>query len=724
MATLVLTAAGTALGGPIGGAVGAILGQQIDGRLFASKARQGPRLGDLAVQTSSYGTAIPKLFGTMRVAGTVIWATDLREQRSTSGGGKGRLRTVDYSYSASFAVALSGRPVRAVRRIWADGKLLRGAAGDFKVATGYRLHAGGEEQSVDPLIASAEGIGETPAYRGVAYAVFEDMQLAEFGNRIPSLSFEVEADPGPVTIAEVASELSGGAIAGGPGFAVDGYAASGDSVRSAVEALADMLPMTLVDTGEVLRLEGPNEGAVTHLSRFETLASSPGAGGRSELIRESSAAVAAEVTVAYHDVGRDYQVGLQRAFRGGAGSRSDRRSLAAALDAGAAKALAELRLASLRAERASAKIHVGWRRSGFRPGQRLTLEGQPGIWRLLRWTLDRMVLTLDLVREAPSAPTAASGSSGRPIAEPDRRHGPTTVLLIDLPLLAAEEAASPRLVAAAAGVEAGWRRAQLSVSFDGGASWRPAGGTPAPAVIGHAVGALPPRGSALVDLASILEIELLNDEMWLQGRSDGALVAGANLAVLGRELIQFGMAEPLGGRRFRLQRLLRGRRGTEWAAKDHQAGEPFLLIEQGTLAPIPAPSAAIGGAARLLASGIGDAGGAEASLGFTGEVLRPPPPVHLRATRTSGGVDVTWVRRSRAGWDWVSGSDTPLVEETEAYRISFAWNGGSRSVTVTQPHFNYPAVEQAVDGAVGPLAIEVVQLGTFAESRPAAHSPI
>ena len=108
MATLVLTAAGTAIGGPIGGAIGAILGQQIDGRLFAPKPRQGPRLGELAVQTSSYGSQIPKLFGTMRVAGTVIWATDLREERSKSGGGKGQPKTVDYSYSANFAVALVG----------------------------------------------------------------------------------------------------------------------------------------------------------------------------------------------------------------------------------------------------------------------------------------------------------------------------------------------------------------------------------------------------------------------------------------------------------------------------------------------------------------------------------------------------------------------------------------------------------------------------------------
>ena len=144
MATLILTAVGSAVGGPIGGAIGSLIGQQIDQRLFAPKAREAARLGDLAVQGSTYGAFIPKVFGTMRVAGTVIWAMDLQEDRRTVSQGKGRPKATVYSYRASFAVALSARPGMRVGRIWADGKLLRGAAGDFKVATGFRFHSGRE----------------------------------------------------------------------------------------------------------------------------------------------------------------------------------------------------------------------------------------------------------------------------------------------------------------------------------------------------------------------------------------------------------------------------------------------------------------------------------------------------------------------------------------------------------------------------------------------------
>ena len=237
MATLVLTAAGAALGGPIGGAVGALIGRSVDGRIFRPAAREGPRLSELALQTSSYGTQIPKLFGTMRVAGTVIWATDLIERKATGKGGKGQPSTTSYNYSASFAVLLSARRIAAVRRIWAEGKLLRGAAGDWKTRTGFRLHLGDEDQAVDPLIGSAEGA--CPAYRGCAYAVFEGLELADFGNRIPSLTFEVVADGGAVGAGAIAHELAA-EVSGEVALNLDGFAAAGGSVMAALDTLGQM----------------------------------------------------------------------------------------------------------------------------------------------------------------------------------------------------------------------------------------------------------------------------------------------------------------------------------------------------------------------------------------------------------------------------------------------------------------------------------------------------
>jgi hypothetical protein len=711
MATLVLSVAGQILGGPIGSAIGSAIGQYIDQTIiFAPKARHGPRLGDLSVQTSSYGNPIPKIFGTIRAAGTVIWATDLIESRASSGGGKGQAKTINYSYAASFAVALSARPVTGIGRIWADGKLLRGAAGDFKSATLFRLHAGDEEQQADPLIAAAEGADQASGFRGIAYAVFEDFQLEAYGNRIPSLTFEVEADSDTVSIGAIAEELSGGAVAAGTTPGLSGYAASGDSVRGALEALADVVPLSLADDGETLRLSMNGGEAEALAPSFEC--------GRREIVRRGLAAMPGEASIAYHDVGRDYQIGLQRAVRAG-GRSADRRALPAVLSASGAKALAEYRLAAFWAGRVKATIRASWRASHLRAGGAVEIEGLSGRWTVERWTLGPMTVTLDLARASAGALPDLAASPGRATGEPDLPHGPTSLIVLDLPL-GDGLGVKPLLFVAAAGPEEGWRRALLSASYDHGESWEAAGATALPAVIGVAVDALAPAGSALFDRVSTIEVALANQEMWLESRSDDALVDGANLAAVGDELIQFGNAEPLGDGRFRLSSLLRGRRGTEWAADGHGADELFTLIEPASLVVLEAPAGAIGGEARIMASGVGDAEEAERSIEISGSGLQPPGPVHLTARETgSGDLEIAWVRRSRQGWAWLSGSGTPLGEESELYQLAIAGDGFERIVTTATPAFAYTAAARAEDGG-GPILITVRQTGTFAASRPAS----
>ena len=716
MATLILTAVGTAVAGPIGGMIGSVVGQYFDQNvLFAPKPRHGPRLGELSVQTSTYGAAIPKVFGRMRVAGCVIWSTDLIESRSTSGGGKGQPKLVSYSYSASFAVLLSGRPIGSVGRIWADGKLLRGAAGDFKTPTGYRLYLGDEDQAPDPLIVSAED-GQAPAYRGLAYAVFENFQLADYGNRIPSLTFEVEADAPPLGIGAIAEALSGGEIAAGVTPALTGYAASGDSVRGALEALAETASLSLSDRDGRLRLSIPAGEAQPVAAAAECR--------RRELVQRAQVSVPDEVTIAHYDPARDFQTGIQRASAEGSGGGrgAERRALAAALDADAARGLAEHRLTTLRAARASAKLAIGRSAADLRPGDAIALEGERGRWRIQQWTLASTGLDLALVRLPPGGlPASVAATPGRPLLEADRLHGPTLLRLVELPLGGGAEG-RPLLFAAAAGEEEGWRRAALLASFDGGATWDEISATAAPAVMGTTTTVLAPGPSTLIDTRSTVEVELVHAGMWLDDAEDDALDRGANLALLGDELVQFARADHLGGRHFGLSRLWRGRRGSEWAAGSHAEGEGFLLLDKETLLVLEAPAGAVGAEARLSAAGVGDtAGPATAARPIRGECFRPPPPAHLRTERFPGGdLRFGWVRRSRSGWTWQSGSETPLGEEREAYRLTIRGGGFERSATVTEPGFLYSAADQASDGAAGLLTVAVVQLGTFAASRPAS----
>lgn len=711
MATLVLTAVGSIVAGPIGAAIGAIAGQQIDQRIFRPKGREGPRLQDLRVQTSSYGAPIPKLFGTMRVAGTVIWSTDLIETRSRQGGGKGRPRTTVYSYSASFAVLLSGRPIVGVRRIWADGQLLRGVAGDWKQPTGFRLHLGGEDQPPDPFIASAEGA--TPAYRGCAYAVFENMPLDPYGNRIPSLTFEVDADPQPVMVGTILTELAGGAIDASEGAILRGFAATGGSVRGLIEMLDIVLPLPLRDMGDRLALADATEAPVS--LRAEEI----GEDGRETLT--GAGAVPIEAALTYFEPARDYQLGLQRARRPGPGRAVERIELPAVLDSSEAKALAEAVLARRAASGARRSVRCGWRRLALMPGRTLLLPDSEAVWQIVARTVERDGVRLELEPSRPGSALMPPAEPGRGAPSPDLPHGPTVVELLDLPPLGDDAPGVPRLLVVAAGTQPGWRRASLLVSLNDGGEWDAIGDTAAPAIIGRTASLLPPASEALIDRAGQVEIDLFHAGMSLEDAAPERLLAGANLALLGRELIQFGRAEPLGGTRWRLSELLRGRRDTGGAAGLHAVGERFLLLEREALLAWDPPLSQAGGQVRLLATSVGDPTPAEAVAVAIGEALRPPAPAQFRARRQSdGGYDLSWVRSSRLGWRWLDGADAPLGEEREAYLLTLRRaDGTERTEELLLPGFHYAADAVAGDRLAGPnIGIRLIQRGTFAMSRP------
>lgn len=725
MATLVLTALGTAVGGPLGAAIGGLIGNAFDQAvLFKPKGREGRRLGDLQVQTSTYGTQLPRIFGTMRVAGTVIWATDLKETRHKSGGGKGRPSVTSYSYSASFAVALSARAVRSVRRIWADGNLLRGTAGDFKTELGaFRLYPGGEDQAIDPLIASAQGLDRTTAHRGVAYVVFEDLQLADYGNRIPSLTFEIEADEGPVEIGALAGELSDGQLTGDGLGQVNGLAASGADVGEAIAPLAEVCDLAFVAGAAGLRLRASWAGDAAEI----------GAGllcrrvnGRAIDPVEQSGGAAESVPVAlslrHYDVERDYQAGVQRTIRPGPGRMEQGIDLPAVLSGDEARALAARRLGHAWTGRSTMTLRCGWGALRYDAGDLVAVENMPGRWRIEEREWEAMAVRLSLRRvPGPGGTMPASASSGAIVRQVDAPHGVTTLMLVDLPPVREELAAAPLIVAAASGGE-GWRSAALFAMSEAGEA-TPLGRTAPRAVMGQADAALPAGSVTLIDEVNALHVTLLADDMELSDADEAAMAMGRNLCLIGRELIQFSRAVQTGAASFRLEGLRRGLRGTEWAIAEHVAGEPFLLIEEERLVEPFAGQAGsheIGSVLRLAAIGVGDAEPAEALAEISGEAVTPLSPVHVRAAADgSGGWIISWIRRSRNGWRWVSGADVPLGEESEGYELRVLSSDTLvRRAETIAPEWTYDAAMIAADGG-GALTVEIRQVGSFALGRPA-----
>jgi len=195
MATLLFAAAGAVAGDVLGGSIGAIVGQMVGSTvgsvvdhallgMVTGKRVYGPRLTAMRPLTSNEGAPIPKVYGRARLGGQLIWATRFLET-TTRSGGKGGPKVTTYNYYGNFAVGLCEGPIAFIRRIWADGKEV-----DQTTLT-FRVYRGSEDQAADPLIIAKEGADFAPAYRGLAYVVFEMLPLTDFGNRIPQLTFEV-----------------------------------------------------------------------------------------------------------------------------------------------------------------------------------------------------------------------------------------------------------------------------------------------------------------------------------------------------------------------------------------------------------------------------------------------------------------------------------------------------------------------------------------------------
>lgn len=213
MAQLGVAGAGAVVGGVLGSFVGMpMLGAQIGwavggvaGALLfpTGKDQHGPRLNDLTVQTSGFGVPIPVVAGRAKLAGNVIWKTDLEERKTTRRQGKGGGPKIhEYSYYLSFAVGLCEWLIPPsnpnVLRIWLDNKLVHDTTGGSEIVAVpgmvWRFYNGNEDQLPDPLIEATLGAAEAPAFRGLAYIVFEDLPLDKFGNRMPNVTVELASE--------------------------------------------------------------------------------------------------------------------------------------------------------------------------------------------------------------------------------------------------------------------------------------------------------------------------------------------------------------------------------------------------------------------------------------------------------------------------------------------------------------------------------------------------
>jgi hypothetical protein len=719
MATVVLTAVGTILGGPLGGAIGAALGQRVDGAILGSKPREGPRIKELDVQTSSYGTQIPAIFGAMRVAGTVIWSTDLIERKVKSGGGKGRSSTVNYSYSVSFAVALSSRPLARVGRIWADGNLLRGAAGDFKTETEFRFHAGHADQPLDPLLASAEASGFCPAHRDLAYVVFEDFQLADYGNRIPSLTFEIFERETHIPCIDIAKTISGGLVAGSSSPVLSGYAVQGQDVRSALQPLMTALPISIWPDKDQLVVS--DWSAHTNPLMLDDPVVRLGAGSldRPKRIREASGRASSSLSIRHYDPDRDFQAGVQVSRMIGNARRDTQIEFAAAMDAASARRFADVQLMQ---QWRGLNGFEGSIAEGAEPvsiGSHLQIEDASEPFRIIEVEHQRGVTKVTGQEWMTASVSTLFADPGRNQPDQDMVVGETRLILADLPATNSDDPGKPIIVAAVAGSGAGWRRAALSrIDADRETDL---GGSTGIATMGTLLGPLLPHSDLLLDQQHQPVIRLLHDRMTLPPGSGDPLSNDAPALWINDEIIRYGTAEKIAARDYRLKDLVRGCFNSG-SAVTHSDGANCFLLDADGLVKIDVGLDALGSAISINASGVGDSQPVNRLLAITGQAVRPRSPVHGRIEkRTNGDLYLSWIRRDRLTLPWGDAVDILNSEAVLEFVIAVAVAGQTiKSWTINASDLQITGAELSMlnipSGAL--LDFSISQQGRYARSDP------
>ena len=656
----------------------------IDSQLFRPPGINGPRLESLRVQTSTYGNAIPKVYGKAKAAGNIIWGTKFVEHVDHVGGGIfGAGASKVYNYTVSFAVMICKGPIIGVKRIWADGtlfphyesKFLIIGAGQNKIkfsavdSTDFlalytltaktvdeaqvwevngmgtvaadcrygvyfdnghaswiidkktestiiadgtvitltisphtekykmELHLGAEDQMPDTTIEDIEGVGNVPAYRGCAYAVFKDLDVEKFGRRIPTLTFEVETvasdlrdvvedisvNVAGLTLADIdASDLDG--------ISVPGYATTGTSSgRELIE------PLQLGYVFDGIEYDGKVYFARRNVANAIAIPYDDLGAYERERIAPLIINVADEleiprlVNVKYQSAEWDYQDQSMSSNRRITASKHE-----LTIDTGLimtdaqAKAMAELKLSEAWINSTSYETALGPKYADVRPGSIIqpvdefgnthtavvvkSDYGKPGLNKISAVAIAGVVYMA----------ATRSVDAGAVIEEAE---GDTQVILefLDLPKLPFDATTTYNIYFAATGDI--YHGVDIYKTIDGGATYDLVASDISQSIIGYTISELATVADAgQWDNTNTVDVVVLSGT--LSSCSAADVLSGKNMAMVGNEVVQFTTATLLSAGTYRLSGMLRGRLLSESEISEHTADDRFVLLTE-TLGIIP-----------------------------------------------------------------------------------------------------------------------------------------
>jgi hypothetical protein len=353
-----------------------------------------------------------------------------------------------------------------------------------------------------------------------------------------------------------------------------------------------------------------------------------------------------------------------------------------AIDADTARNLADRHLRRLWNSRREVSLSLTAKELKLEPGdvRTITLDDKASIYRCVSLTIraDGVLATdwkydhpsLAVLDSAQGANFDGRGVSGNVIQVPLLSEG----FVLDIPFIQdADNRPNPVVyIAAAPAAEGLWPGATVFQEVDGEYTEATGSiGADNAVVWGKATNALADANPWIWDRGNSVNVTVSGD---LTGTTEATVnaVPAMNLALLGDEIINFTTATLEEDGSYTLSGLKRGRRGTEWATGTHAANDVFLLLNHAQEEELGLSEVGTDLSFKTITEGRSEDGAPQTDLTpFTGASFKPYAPAHLEATRDpdSGDWTLEWVRRTRIGGAWTSGTTIPLSEASEEYEV-------------------------------------------------------
>jgi hypothetical protein len=639
---------------------------------------EGPRLDDLNVTSSAYGVDIPKVFGSYRISGNIIWAMPIQEtrheQRSEEGkGGGGSETNIYYTYSGSFAVALCEGEASSIGKIWFNSKLVydNGTVLEPLTQDNFEIYLGTDDQVVDWFIEADKP--DTPAYRNIVYIVFRNLPLGLTGNALPNVTAEVIKTPN--TIGSIISELciASGLTANDIDVTngtdtITGYVISRNiTARGAIDPLLSTYEYVLVENNHTLQLRKMNQTPVLTINEIHYGADSE---NKIEYNQKQDLELYKKLTVRYANKNSDYEISSQSVLRTDVYANEEKIiDLPLAITDNQAKQLCEKNLYRSWLNRFSYSFDIPFEYYyQLVAGDVITIN-QDNIQRDIRLTKLNFVETgvLKCYGVLEDAEAYLSDSIGE---DTGGNQGIISIsdsqlLILDIPTLLNVNLYDELMYCSANGTTANWHGCAVYSKPTAPDTYILQDTLSGNTIQGVSTTTLASGPTHVWDRANTVTVDINYGSLY--SVSESQVLNGLNYCVLGNEIIQYANATDNGDGTFTLDTLLRGRRGTESFVGTHTSSDRFVLLNLLTMG---ITNQVVNSNYYYGSLSIGKSSDNTVDHGqtlYTGKNLKPFSPAYFKGQRDGTDINLQWMRRSR----YISGylNILPISEDVEKYTL-------------------------------------------------------